>query len=624
MLGFVAAILYSERSASKLDANAVSIATNASPAIEDLSAARGEILRIELEAASIIQRLGEGTPTDPTSLDAALSHIHRELSAYLTLPFYPGERDNYAEVEEATRSLEAQISRFLARTAARDIPGAQSSLRTGISPAASNLDQAIERLVVFNADQQRRLGTEIPKVRGEANRIGHILEVVTAIFGLSLMMLVVRASRRYSRLLYEQRRLADEQATAAVGFSKRLEAIGRATVSIAEAIGSGSPLQATFSVVADEARPVVGADYCALGFGSDPERPFEPWAFSGMTAAEAEAVGRSPRPVGLLGAVLREREPIRLVDLTKHPEFRALPENHPAMGPFLGIPLTHQNRNVGNLYFARRAGQPGFTDDDERAAVLIAAYVGVAADNARLYGEAQAAIRAREDLLAMVSHDLRNPLNAIRMSSELLHRCVGEGRAAELAARIDRATGRMLQMIGDLLDAAKIEAGRLRTAGQPEDVTSLVNEVVEIFSIVAAEKSIELSRHAARSSVTVLCERDLLLRVFSNLIGNAIKFTPSGGAISVAAEMLSGQVHFSVKDNGPGMPADHLAHIFDRYWQQKDTDRRGSGLGLYIAKGIVEAHGGRIWAESKLGEGSTIHFALPAHRRADDSTSLSP
>jgi signal transduction histidine kinase len=133
-----------------------------------------------------------------------------------------------------------------------------------------------------------------------------------------------------------------------------------------------------------------------------------------------------------------------------------------------------------------------------------------------------------------------------------------------------------------------------------------------MFSIAAAEKSIGLSRHT-RSPVTVLCERDLLLRVFSNLIGNAIKFTPTGGAISVSAETLSGQVHFSVKDSGPGIPADHLAHIFDRYWQQKDSDRRGSGLGLYIAKGIVEAHGGRIWAESKLGEGSTMHFALPAH-----------
>src|SRR5439155_1480380 len=121
---------------------------------------------------------------------------------------------------------------------------------------------SIEHLVVFNADQQRRLGTKIPKVRGEANLIGHILEVVTAIFGLSLMMLVVRASRRYSRLLYEQRHLAEEQGTAAVGFSKRLEAIGSATVSIAEAISSRSPLQGTFGSIADEARPVVGADYC--------------------------------------------------------------------------------------------------------------------------------------------------------------------------------------------------------------------------------------------------------------------------------------------------------------------------------------------------------------------------
>jgi signal transduction histidine kinase len=131
----------------------------------------------------------------------------------------------------------------------------------------------------------------------------------------------------------------------------------------------------------------------------------------------------------------------------------------------------------------------------------------------------------------------------------------------------------------------------------------------------------QLSRHTPQPSVAVRCERELILRVFSNVIGNAIKFSPSEGTIFIIAESLSGQVHFSVKDIGPGISADHLPRVFDRYWQQKDSDRRGSGLGLYIAKGIVEPHRGRIWAESKPGEGTTIHFTLPVHHGTDDALS---
>jgi len=134
-----------------------------------------------------------------------------------------------------------------------------------------------------------------------------------------------------------------------------------------------------------------------------------------------------------------------------------------------------------------------------------------------------------------------------------------------------------------------------------------------MFSVVAAESSIQLICQPPPSAMAVLCERQLLMRVFSNIIGNAIKFTPSEGSVSIAAKSEDGQIRFSVRDTGPGVPAEDLPHLFDRYWQQKESDRRGSGLGLYIAKGIVEAHGGRISAESRPGEGTTIEFTLPEY-----------
>lgn len=169
----------------------------------------------------------------------------------------------------------------------------------------------------------------------------------------------------------------------------------------------------------------------------------------------------------------------------------------------------------------------------------------------------------------------------------------------------------MTRLIGDLLDAAKIEAGVLRTAPRPENVASLVDSAVEMLGPLAADKSIQLRSQGPPSSLAVLCERDLILRVLSNLVGNAIKFSPSSGSVFVAARERTGQVEFFVKDSGPGIPQEHLPHIFDRYWQQKDNDRRGSGLGLYIAKGIVEAHGGRIWIETAPRQGTAIHFTLP-------------
>lgn len=623
MLAFGGAITYSQHVASQLDDDAMSIATNASPAVEHLTVARTEILRIQLEAAAAVRGVGDGRPLDRAPFDNSLSRLRGELSAYLALPFYSNERVHYAEVEQATRSLEAGVSGLLTRIAARDMRGAVAALRTELSPSASRTDEMIEQLVVFNAQQQRRLAIEIPKLRIHAARVGYALEGVAAILGLALMTLVVRASREYERALDDRKHLAEARAAELASFSAKLESIVKSTVTIGNTITRSGQLQGIFLSIADEARTITNADYCALGCGTDPELPFDPWVVSGVPAAEAEAIGRRPRPVGLLGAVMREGHTIRLTQLMKHPAFSGLPAHHPAMGPFLGVPIVHDRRNVGTLYLARKEGQPAFSEEDERAAELLAAYVGVAIDNARLYNEAQAATRAREDLLATVSHDLKNPLNTIHMASAMLLRTRGEGTAADLAARIDRSAERMTRLIGDLLDAAKIEAGHLRTAGQPEGVASLVEEAVEMFSNAATEKSLRLVHCTPSSSFAVLCERNLILRVFSNLIGNAIKFTPNDGSVSVEAERIAGEIQFSVKDTGPGIPADHLPHVFDRYWQQKDSDRRGSGLGLYIAKGIVEAHGGRIWVESTLEKGTTFHFTLPVSQGRGDSAPLS-
>jgi signal transduction histidine kinase len=182
----------------------------------------------------------------------------------------------------------------------------------------------------------------------------------------------------------------------------------------------------------------------------------------------------------------------------------------------------------------------------------------------------------------------------------------------------------MSRLIGDLLDAARIEAGVLTAVPQPEDATSLIESAVELLRVIAVEKNIRLVAAPTATAGVVSCERNLILRVLVNLIGNAIKFSPEGSAVSIGAEAQAEQVLFSVADIGPGMPDEHVAHAFERYWQQAHSDRRGSGLGLYIAKGIVEAHGGRIWIESAPGHGTTVRFTLPIARVEDHAAAPAP
>jgi signal transduction histidine kinase len=617
MLGFAGSMAFSQHVAAKLDEDAVSIATNASPAIERLSAARGELFQLSLATVSAVLPLGEGRLPDRAPFVESLARLHDQLSAYLAMPFYPGERERFVDVGRATHDLDARVSAFLGFLEAKDSRGAATVLRTGVSPDAARVDSAIGNLIAFNAEQQHRLATDIPKQRRQGDRIGYVLEAATAVFGLILMGLVTRAIHQYASLLRSRHRLAADHARRVVAFGAKLESIIAASTNISAAITTAADPHRVFQIIADEARLVVNAQYCAVGCGTDPTRPFDPWVASGMPPTTVAALGRPPRAAGLLGAVIQEGHPIRLADVTAHPAFRGLPPEHPPLGAFLGVPILKDGHNVGNLYLARQPGRSPFTGEDERAADLLAGYVGVAIGNAQLYNAALAAKHAREDLLATVSHDLKNPLNAIRLTTSTLRRTAGEGRTVELAERIDRAAERMTRLIDDLLHAAKIEAGGLHAERHPEDVASLVESAVDMFRVVAAERSIQLVPRTPSPPVSALCERNLILRVLANLIGNAIKFSPEGSSISVVAEERADQVHFAVSDTGPGIPTEYLSHVFDRYWQQTGGDRRGSGLGLYIAKGIAEAHGGRIWIDSVQGQGTTIHFSLPSFRGTD-------
>jgi len=229
----------------------------------------------------------------------------------------------------------------------------------------------------------------------------------------------------------------------------------------------------------------------------------------------------------------------------------------------------------------------------------------------------QKAVQARDDLVAVVSHDLKNPLGVIHLQVGLILRAIPldrEGPWRRLHTSIERiqhATDRMNTLIRDLLDLAKIEAGRFVIEPRPEELESLIEECMELFHPLAGQKRISITQQVRQPEVRVQADRERIFQVFSNLMGNAIKFTPEGGSIQLTAEPVGRAVRFTVKDTGPGIPQEQLPHLFNRYWQAKKRAQEGTGLGLYIAKGIIEAHGGQLWVESQMGSGSTFFFTLP-------------
>jgi signal transduction histidine kinase len=216
--------------------------------------------------------------------------------------------------------------------------------------------------------------------------------------------------------------------------------------------------------------------------------------------------------------------------------------------------------------------------------------------------------------MAVVSHDLRNYLSSISMSAQMLSRIIpaGEGRTGRKQVEaIGRAATRMNQLIEGLRDATMIESGHFAIEARTEDVTALVDEAVKLLEPQTQGRSLQLKVQLEDSPSPVHCDRERVLQVITNLVGNAIKFTKDGGAIRIAEKTDGAVVCFSVSDTGSGIPDLAVPHVFDRYWKGGDGNRKGTGLGLFIAKGIVEAHRGRIWVESTVGLGSTFYFTLP-------------
>ena len=316
-------------------------------------------------------------------------------------------------------------------------------------------------------------------------------------------------------------------------------------------------------------------------------------------------------------------KPLVIADVRGHP----LVGENPSIDEFgvtayAGIPLlTADGHAIGTLCVMDFKVRE-WTSDQIASLTDLAAAVSTEielrmdiAERVRIESALHRAVQLRDEVLGIVSHDLRNPVHTVLLASGMLRESVGERVDQELLQRqveiIGRTARQMDHLIRDLLDVASISSGHLSVDLRPQNSARLLQSACESLRAIVEEARLDFMCEAPADAPIVLADSDRIVQLLSNLVGNATKFTPPGGRVEAGLQVRDGEVLFYVADSGPGIAAEQLPRVFEQFWQAERAGRHGSGLGLAICKGISEAHGGRIWAESREGEGATFYFTVP-------------
>jgi PAS domain S-box-containing protein len=523
------------------------------------------------------------------------------------------------------------------------------------------------------------------------------------------------------------RKRAEERS---IALQRQLEDVTAASNAVSEAVASlpETSVRAVLHTIALKAQALTAAEYVAVGIGNDPESPFDPWVVVGMDPRVAAAIGRSPRPIGVLGLADREHV-LRLRDVREHASFGGLPPGHPELTSFVAAPIMYQGKHVGSLYLANKRDAEEFGEQDERMVLMLAGRVGVAIETARLFraeglerrwlqavidqmpeavvmvdargkitSQNRAALalswgdlielrrptgelvslddnpimqairreqttyslelvarradgrdlpvlvsatpihmadgqlagatmvlqdisplkeldRLREEWASIVAHDLQQPINAIVLLADMLLRGPLDPKERDRLDRVRALSFRLSRMVADLSDASQLESHRLVIAHERMDLQKVVREFVAREPSVMGRARVG----AGNGRLPIDGDRGRLEQVLSNLLSNAVKYGAPGAEIDVELDELDGAAHVEVKNRGAGIPPEELPDLFKRFVRARETKTtiRGSGLGLYIAKGIIEAHGGHMWVESVPERSTTFHFTIPlAHEAA--------
>ena len=498
----------------------------------------------------------------------------------------------------------------------RQIP-AEVSL-TRLFEKNPSYQEALKAAGALEVSIQDAIDHRLTEIRDE-EKLSQSLTIILTLLALTSALLVAGLGRQMRLLAREAMGRRHEAEREAAEAQRARAAAEREERRAAFLAGAGQELASSLDyehAIATLARLIVPniADICVIDL-SEPDGGLRRVAVSHRDAEcerELETrVGEIIRDVPeALAFVIRERESRIIGYASSLLAYAGVsPDEQRSL---MAVPLVSRGQTLGVILTAAAVGTL-FKQEDAALVSELSRHGSLAIDNARLYQESQQAVQAREEVLAIVSHDLRNPLNAVMLAASLLQTSdkIAPDDSEQLEI-IDISAKRMQRLIEDLLDVTRLEGGKqLPIDPAPLDVQSLFGETYELFKSQAVTGSITLQCHASKDVPPVYADRHRVLQVLSNLIGNAMKFTPPGGMITCRAESEDGKVLITVADSGPGIPRENLGDIFNPYWQAKRTARLGAGLGLPIAKGIVESHGGKIWVESEPGSGTKFFFTLP-------------
>jgi signal transduction histidine kinase len=383
-------------------------------------------------------------------------------------------------------------------------------------------------------------------------------------------------------------------------------------------------LEGVLQQVADLARELLSARYSAIGVLAEDGRTLSSFTTSGISPEASKNIGSPPEGRGVLGLVIREARPIRLKDITEHPEAHGLPPNHPIMKTFLGVPIVGRRGIFGNLYVAEHLSGAEFSEEDEHIATMLAAQTAAAVENARLHEEStrlleevQQLHRSRERFFATVNHEMRNAIAGVFGWAEMLVRKRDPETVPKAAFEVLESAEQAISLINDLLDLSRLDENRLKPHMEEVEGTRVVDRSIRLVTPSAIAKRIEIVFSVHKNLATCYTDAHRVEQILVNLLGNAVRHSPEGTPVTVTAFTTDNSFVVLVDDQGDGIPEENLERIFDIYYTQSGGEGGGSGLGLPLSRRLARLLGGELSASNRQEGGARFTLKLP---RGDESS----
>jgi len=403
--------------------------------------------------------------------------------------------------------------------------------------------------------------------------------------------------------------------------SAQLERLVLAASSLITEVSLEGVLQRVVQIAAE----VIGARYAAIGVLAPDGRLLESFTTYGMDDELRAKIGPLPRGHGILGLVIRAARPIRLPDLTRHPDSYGFPPHHPPMHSFLGVPIVGKRGVFGNLYLTEKLTGASFTEEDEHVAILLAANTSAAVENARLHEESarlleevQQLHRTRERFFAMVNHELRNSLAAVYGWAEIMVRKKDPSTVPRAAFEVLESAQQAVALINDLLDLSRLDEDRLRPVIRATEPGSLARRALARVTPASEAKRILLQVDIAPDLPACDTDASRVEQILVNLLGNAVSHAPVGSTVRLEVTAQEPMVVYTLTDEGSGIEEGEVERIFDIYVTKPAGESQGVGLGLPLSRRLARLLGGELRALARPGQGGCFVLELPATRKHEE------